>query len=75
MAKGLQNATAKVTQLSEIASTVVKLQEELGPSCINLIVNRKPTHPITTMMVGLADSPDSVVVPYYDNIPRAYYEL
>ncbi|KAJ6011518.1 hypothetical protein N7451_002930 [Penicillium sp. IBT 35674x] len=75
VAKGLQNAAAKVTRISEIASTVVKFQGQSGPSCINLIVDRKPTHPVTTMMVGLTDSPDLVVVPYYDNIPRAYYKL
>jgi thiamine pyrophosphate-dependent acetolactate synthase large subunit-like protein len=72
--KGLQNSTAKVSRLSDIESTVTRLQASPGPSCINLIVDRKPTHPLTTMMVGLTDNPDSVVVPYYDNIPRAYYK-
>ncbi|KAJ5721498.1 uncharacterized protein N7483_009432 [Penicillium malachiteum] len=75
VAKGLQNASAKVSQISEIYPTVTRFQEQKGPSCINLIVDRKPVHPITTLMVGLTDSPDAVVVPYYDNIPRAHYNF
>lgn len=75
VAKGLQNAVAKISHISEIRSTVAKLQAQSGPSCINLIVDRKPVHPITTAMVGLTDDPHSVVVPYYDNIPRAYYKV
>jgi thiamine pyrophosphate-dependent acetolactate synthase large subunit-like protein len=75
VARGLQNAAAKVTRISDIQSTVAKLQAGSGPSCIDLIVDRKPVHPITTAMVGLTDDPHLVVVPYYDNIPRAYYKL
>ena len=75
VAKGLQNNAAKISRVSEIQGTVAKLQEQPGPSCINLIVDKKPTHPVTTAMVGLTDSPNAVVVPYYDNIPRAYYNI
>lgn len=75
VARGLQNAAAKITRISEIQSTVTKLQAGTGPSCISLVVDRKPVHPVTTAMVGLTDDPDSVVVPYYDNIPRTYYKL
>ncbi|KAJ5683513.1 hypothetical protein N7462_006678 [Penicillium macrosclerotiorum] len=75
VAKGLQNGAAKISVMADIHSTVSKLKAQSGPTCLNLIVDRKPTHPVTTMMVGLTDNPDSVVVPYYDNIPRAYYKL
>ncbi|KAJ5865000.1 uncharacterized protein N7529_006916 [Penicillium soppii] len=75
VARGLQNAAAKITRISEIKTIVNKLQAEPGPSCINLVVDRKPVHPITTIMVGLTDDPHSVVVPYYDNVPRAYHKL
>lgn len=75
VAKGLQNATAKISHIADIQSTVSKFQQLSGPSCINLIVDRKPVHPITTAMVGLTDDPNLVVVPYYDNIPRAFYRL
>jgi thiamine pyrophosphate-dependent acetolactate synthase large subunit-like protein len=75
VAKGLQNAAAKVSRVEDAQSTVTKFQAQSGPSCINLIVDRKPVHPITTAMVGLTDDPNLVVVPYYNNIPRAYYKL
>ena len=75
VAKGLQNSAARVSRLSEIRSTVTNLQSQVGPSLLSLIVDRKPVHPITTAMVGLTDDPHSVVVPYYDNIPRVYYNL
>ena len=75
VARGLQNSAAKIMHISDIQSTVTRLQAERGPSCVNLVVDRKPVHPITTAMVGLTDDPNFVVVPYYDNIPRAYHKL
>lgn len=75
VAKGLQNAAAKVSSLSDIQSTVSSFQAMNGPSCINLIVDRKPVHPVTTAMVGMTEDPDLIVVPYYDNLPRTRYKL
>lgn len=75
VARGLQNSAAKVSRISDIRGTITELQAGPGPSCVNLIVDRKPVHPITTAMVGLTDDPSLVVVPYYDNIPRAYHKL
>ncbi|KAJ5989552.1 hypothetical protein N7481_004762 [Penicillium waksmanii] len=75
VATGLQNAAAKSTRIADIQSTVSKLQSQPGPSCINLLVDHKPVHPITTAMVGLTDDPNYVVVPYYDNILRAHYKI
>jgi thiamine pyrophosphate-dependent acetolactate synthase large subunit-like protein len=75
VAKGLQNTATRVSRIAEIRNTVARFQAQPGPSCINLIVDRKPVHPITTGMVGLTDNPNLVVVPYYDNIPRAFYKL
>lgn len=75
VARGLQNQSARITRLSEIKNTLERLQEQRGPSCINLLVDRKPTHPLTTSMVGLTNDPEVVVVPYYDNIPRAHYKF
>lgn len=75
VATGLQNKAAKLTRITDIQATVSRLQSQPGPSCINLIVDHKPIHPITTAMVGLTDNPNYVVVPYYDNIPRASYGI
>lgn len=74
VAQGLQNAAAKVSCIADIRPTVAKFQAQSGPSCIDLIVDRKPVHPVTTAMVGLTDDPNFVVVPYYDNTPRVYYK-
>ncbi|KAJ5103920.1 hypothetical protein N7532_004449 [Penicillium argentinense] len=74
VAEGLQNETARLDHIADIKSTVSRLQSKTGPGCIDLIVDHKPVHPITTAMVGLTDDPNSVVVPYYDNIPRSYYK-
>ncbi|KAK1138560.1 hypothetical protein N8T08_002386 [Aspergillus melleus] len=75
VAKALGNASAKLEKIDEIVETVKRLQKEEGPSCVNLIVDDKPIHPMTTAMVGQTDDPGMVVVPYYDNVPRAHYKL
>ncbi|KAL5358528.1 thiamine pyrophosphate enzyme, N-terminal TPP binding domain-containing protein [Aspergillus floccosus] len=72
--KGLGNASARVDTISVVQDTVKRLQTVDGPSCINLIVDSKPIHPVTTLMVGQTEDPDMVVVPYYDNVPRPYYK-
>jgi hypothetical protein len=40
------------------------------PVCINLTVSGEVTHPITPLMVGYTDDPKTIVIPYYDNVPR-----
>ncbi|KAK2783296.1 hypothetical protein FQN53_009284 [Emmonsiellopsis sp. PD_33] len=75
VAKALGHASAKVEAIGDVETTVKRLQGEKGPSCINLIVDDKPIHPITTMMVGQTEDENLVVVPYYDNIPRAHYKF
>jgi thiamine pyrophosphate-dependent acetolactate synthase large subunit-like protein len=40
------------------------------PACINLTVSGEVVHPITSSMVGYTDDPDTIVIPYYDNVPR-----
>lgn len=74
VAKGLGNTSAKVDKLDGVEKTVTRLSQAPGPSCINLIVSDKPTHPGTEAMVSTTDDPDMIVVPYYDNIPRPYYK-
>ncbi|KAF1817036.1 thiamine diphosphate-binding protein [Eremomyces bilateralis CBS 781.70] len=74
VAKGLGNAAAKVDKIADVESTVKKLQGTPGPSCINLVVDQKPIHPVTAIMVSVTDDPDTIVVPYYDNLPRPRYK-
>ncbi|PGH05241.1 hypothetical protein AJ79_06852 [Helicocarpus griseus UAMH5409] len=75
VAKGLGHASAKLERIEDIESAVKRLQGIKGPSCINLLVDDKPVHPITASMVGQTDDPSVVVVPYYDNAPRAHYKF
>ncbi|KAK2741218.1 hypothetical protein FQN57_005680 [Myotisia sp. PD_48] len=74
VAKGLANESARVDNIDEIESTVKRLSSTPGPSCINLIISNQPTHPATEAMVSMSDDPNVIVVPYYDNLPRAYYK-
>lgn len=41
---------------------------------VNLIVSRQPVTATTKAMVGKTDEEGMIVVPYYDNVPRAYYK-
>lgn len=74
VAKALGNTSAKIQTLDDVAPAFASLLDQTGPSCIELVVDDKPIHPITVSMVGQTDEPGMVVVPYYDNVPRAYYK-
>ncbi|GAB1207927.1 hypothetical protein APSETT445_006663 [Aspergillus pseudonomiae] len=74
VAKALGNASVKIQTISDVAPALAGLLDQKGPTCIELVVDDKPTHPITVAMVGQTDEPGMVVVPYYDNVPRAYYK-
>ncbi|KAE8347732.1 hypothetical protein BDV24DRAFT_146532 [Aspergillus arachidicola] len=74
VAKALGNASAKIQSIDDMAPAFVELLRQTGPSCIELVVDDKPVHPITVSMVGQTDEPGMVVVPYYDNVPRACYK-
>jgi hypothetical protein len=39
----------------------------IPPACVNLTVSGEVTHPITPMMVGYTNDPETIVIPYYDN--------
>ncbi|KAK8210407.1 thiamine pyrophosphate enzyme, N-terminal TPP binding domain-containing protein [Phyllosticta capitalensis] len=73
IAKGLCNSAAKVDKISEIEPALMEVFSQDGPSCIELIVSRKPTHPVTKSMVGATEDKNVIVVPYYDNVPRPHY--
>ncbi|KAL4921126.1 thiamine pyrophosphate enzyme, N-terminal TPP binding domain-containing protein [Aspergillus aurantiobrunneus] len=72
VSKGLGNNGLKVTKFEDVEGALGKLGK--GPGCVELVVDSKPIHPVTEMMVGRTEDPNLVVVPYYDNIPRAYYK-
>lgn len=75
VAGGLGVRGTRVERLENIESMVKDVLGNKGPSCVDLQVSSQPIHPGTTAMVGMTDDPNMVVVPYYDNIPRATYKL
>ncbi|KAJ0414980.1 thiamine pyrophosphate enzyme, N-terminal TPP binding domain-containing protein [Aspergillus carlsbadensis] len=79
VAGGLGNRAVRVERVEDIRAAVeglVNVEEgvERRAKCIELVVDRKPIHPVTEVMVGQTEDEGVVVVPYYDNIPRAYYK-
>lgn len=74
VAAGFQCASKKVDKIGAIESAVKELSAAGKPALLNLIVSENPIHPGTKAMVNVTDSPDWIVVPYYDNVPRPYYK-
>jgi thiamine pyrophosphate-dependent acetolactate synthase large subunit-like protein len=74
VAEGFGCVGMKVEKVEDVGPAVKKLSEIEGPACINLIVADHPIHSSTKSMVQTTKDPDVIVVPYYDNIPRAYYK-
>ncbi|KAL4813082.1 thiamine pyrophosphate enzyme, N-terminal TPP binding domain-containing protein [Aspergillus spinulosporus] len=75
VSRGLGNRGFKAQRVEEVLDAAHEILERGGPACLELIVDSKPIHPVTEMMVGKTEDPNLVVVPYYDNIPRAYYKV
>lgn len=74
VSRGLGNRGVKVLKVQDVEGAVQVAVSGKGPACVELVVDSKPIHPVTEMMVGRTEDPNLVVVPYYDNIPRAYYK-
>jgi thiamine pyrophosphate-dependent acetolactate synthase large subunit-like protein len=60
--------------LEGLGTAVDEIVQSGGPGLIDLRVSPKPYQDSTKVMVGATSDPDVVVVPYYDNLPRAYYK-
>jgi thiamine pyrophosphate-dependent acetolactate synthase large subunit-like protein len=73
VAQGFGCKGAIVREYDEVGGTVKEITREKGPGLIDLIVSRNPITAVTRGMVGKTEDRDVVVVPYYDNVPRAYY--
>ncbi|KAJ5084226.1 hypothetical protein NUU61_008805 [Penicillium alfredii] len=65
---------AKVSEIDFINPTVRSFLAMQGPVMLELIVSDKITHPGTAAMIGNTSDPNTIVVPYYDNVPRPYYK-
>ena len=73
VARGFGCKGEMVQKFEDVARTTREMTKEKGAGLINLIVSRQPVTKTTKGMVGKTDDTDVVVVPYYDNVPRAYY--
>ncbi|GKT41786.1 uncharacterized protein ColSpa_01967 [Colletotrichum spaethianum] len=60
--------------LESLKETVRGLTSSKGPALLNLKVSDLPYHSSTRAMVGISNDPNTIVVPYYDNLPRPYYQ-
>ncbi|EXJ79936.1 hypothetical protein A1O3_08221 [Capronia epimyces CBS 606.96] len=60
--------------VDDLRAAVNLLTATKGPALLNAIVSRFPVTLATQSMVGKTDDKDSIVVPYYDNVPRPYYK-
>lgn len=74
-ATALGNPGVKLTKIEEIANAIRKLSGQDGPACIDLIVDDQPIHPTTSMLMNHEPSPDKILIPYYDPIPRPSYSI
>jgi len=58
--------------------TQMETNNTTTPGLLNLIVDTEPVTATTKAMVGMPEpgkEENVIVVPYYDNIPRAHYNL
>lgn len=77
VAKGAGCESEKVAAVDQIKDAVSRLVNTLGegkPGLLELLIDEQPTHPGTISMVGKSDKKNEVVIPYYDNVPRARYD-
>ena len=74
VAQGFNCKGEIVTEFDKIKPTVEKMASSGRPGLINMITSPQPITPATMSMVGMTDDPDVIVVPYYDNVPRARYK-
>lgn len=76
VAKGAACESEKVDDVAHIKDAVSRLLQgikEKKAGLLELLVDDKPTHPGTVAMVGRSNNENEVVIPYYDNVPRARY--
>ncbi|KAL4798743.1 thiamine pyrophosphate enzyme, N-terminal TPP binding domain-containing protein [Aspergillus venezuelensis] len=74
VSRGLGNKGVKVSKVEDVKGAIESVTAGRDAACLELVVDRKPVHPVTEAMVGQTSDENVVVVPYYDNIPRAYYK-
>ena len=74
VAQGFGCKGSLIDKWDDVEGKTKAITKEAGAGLINLIVSRKPITNTTKGMVGKTDDKDVIIVPYYDNIPRAYYK-
>jgi thiamine pyrophosphate-dependent acetolactate synthase large subunit-like protein len=75
VAGGFNCASALATTIDEVEKAIKDLGAKGKPGLVNVLVSRSPVTEVTKSMVGKTEDKDWIVVPYYDNIPRARYPI
>ncbi|KAH7021483.1 acetolactate synthase I/II/III large subunit [Microdochium trichocladiopsis] len=83
VAEGFGGLGVRIDKADEVQAAVKQIVEDMAanndftPGLVNLIVDTDPVTETTKSMVGMpapGREKEVVVVPYYDNIPRARYD-
>ena len=74
VAQGFGCKGAIIEKYEDVEGKTKEIVKEKGAGLLNVIVSRLPITNVTKGMVGQTDDKDVIVVPYYDNVPRAYYK-
>jgi acetolactate synthase-1/2/3 large subunit len=70
VARGLGAGGERVSRLEDVRPAIRRALGSGRPTCINLSVSGEVVHPVTPSMVGYTDDPETIVIPYYENVPR-----
>lgn len=61
----------RVERLEDVGPAIRRAFASGKPAAINIAVDAEVVHPLTLAMLGDLSATDSIVIPYYDNIPVA----
>lgn len=69
---GCKHAVAK-NSLAEVKEGIKTLLESDGPGLLNAIISEKPVTIVTQGLINRTEDKDTIVIPYYENLPKPIY--
>ncbi|MWA01578.1 thiamine pyrophosphate-binding protein [Actinomadura sp. LD22] len=61
----------RVDQLADLKPAMRRALESGRPALINVTISNEVVHPVTTALLGDVTATDQIVIPYYQNLPKA----